>query len=75
MNRTSFVQRVLRVGLHRVHAEWQRPLSNVDSIMMEKLAQAELYAVQRRWTPPPPWVVFGRAGGVRCGEGGVEEEF
>ncbi len=25
---------------HRVHTEWQRPLSGVHSIMMEKLAQA-----------------------------------
>ncbi len=26
---------------HRVHTEWQRPLSGVHSIMMEKLAQVE----------------------------------
>ena len=25
---------------HRVHTEWQRPLSGVHSIMMEQLAQA-----------------------------------
>jgi hypothetical protein len=25
---------------HRVHTEWQRPLSGAHSIMMEKLAQA-----------------------------------
>jgi hypothetical protein len=30
-----------RDGSHRVHTEWQRPLTGVHSIMMEKLAQAD----------------------------------
>ncbi len=36
--------------LHRVHTEWQRPLSGVHFIMMEKLAQAGKGVGAR---PPP----------------------
>jgi hypothetical protein len=41
---------------HRVHTEWQRPLSGVHSIMMEKLSQAgEGGGGGAR---PPPFTIF-----------------
>jgi hypothetical protein len=39
---------------HRVHAEWQRPLSGVHSIMMEKLAQAGEGGGVHAHPPPRP---------------------
>ncbi len=36
----QYVYRFVFCLHHRVHTEWQRPLSGVHSIMMEKLAQA-----------------------------------
>jgi hypothetical protein len=40
---------------NRVHTVWQRPLSGVHSIMMEKLAQA---AEGRGGARPPPFTIF-----------------
>jgi hypothetical protein len=40
-----------RSGGHRVHTEWQLPLSGVHSIMMEKLAQPD--GGGRPARPPP----------------------
>jgi hypothetical protein len=45
------VEWVLRGIIHRVHTEWQLPLSGVHSIMMEKLAQAAEGGV----APPSPF--------------------
>jgi hypothetical protein len=39
---------------HKVYTEWQRPLSGVHSIMMEKLVQAGEGGDAR----PPPFIIF-----------------
>jgi hypothetical protein len=39
---------------HRVHTEWQRPLSDVHSIIMEKLAQSG----EGGGASPPPFNLF-----------------
>jgi hypothetical protein len=47
---------------HRVHIEWQRPLSGVHSIMMENLAPPDVYG----GFPPTPFrYIYHRV--QRCG--------